>query len=49
MYSLGSVLEVYGHDRMIPAFGFGGTPLFLGFNDEQHCFPLNGNNMNPEI
>lgn len=43
--AVGSVLEHYDTDKLIPAWGFGGK-----LNGQvRHCFPLNGNESNPEV
>lgn len=47
--AVGSILEVYDNDRSFPVYGFGGIPRYLGCNQPQHCFPLNGNSANPEV
>ena len=44
---MGSIIEPYDADRSFPVFGFGGVPP--GAPGVSHCFPLNGNPMNPEI
>lgn len=40
--NIGAILENYDSDKKIPAFGFGGTPLYMGTNEVSHCFHLNG-------
>lgn len=42
LHSVGSILVNYDSDRLIPAFGFGGIPLYSGTNEVSHCFHLNG-------
>ena len=45
--NVGEVIEPYDSDSMFPFYGFGGCPnnsLFVS-----HCFPLNGNEKDPEI
>ncbi len=49
IFSVGSILEVYDHDRSFPVYGFGGIPRFLGATKVDHCFPLNGNISYPEV
>lgn len=47
---LGNVLECYDKDKLFPVYGFGGVPS--GFDpdgDAFHCFPLNGNDKNPNV
>ena len=45
--SVGSILQYYDSDKMIPAFGFGATiPPYTTSAD--HCFALNGDIFNPE-
>ena len=39
---VGTILELYDHDKMFPVFGFGGIPRFMGISDISHCFHLNG-------
>lgn len=54
---VGEVLEPYDSDKMIPTFGFGGSPLYIkteGLSTDEvlrlkDCFPLNGNLQDPEI
>jgi len=43
--SVGAVLEPYDTDKLIPAFGFGGKCN----GRVRHCFPLNGNEHDPEV
>ena len=46
--SVGSILECYDTDKMIPVLGFGAK--ILGFNQNvSHCFALNGNIFAPEV
>ena len=40
--SVGAVLQNYDTDNKIPAFGFGGVPLYMGAQEVSHCFHLNG-------
>jgi|FrelakmetLWP11LW_1041352.scaffolds.fasta_scaffold28078_2 hypothetical protein len=44
--AVGSILEPYDFDNMFPTFGFGGV---FGSKTVSHCFPLNGNPMQPTI
>ena len=45
--TIGNVIEFYDSDRMFPVYGFGGVvPPSMTVN---HCFPLNGNETNPEV
>ena len=44
--SVGSILAAYDKDQMIPVYGFG-AKLPKGY--VSHCFPLNGNDKNPEV
>jgi hypothetical protein len=30
-------------------WGFGGIPKFMGEKNPNHCFPLNGDRVNPEV
>lgn len=34
---------------MFATFGFGGIPRHMGINSVSHCFPLNGNPVDPRI
>ena len=49
MSCVGSILEPYDFDKSFPVYGFGGIPRFMGVNQVNHCFPLNGNSQNPEV
>jgi hypothetical protein len=42
LQSVGGILLNYDTDRKIPAFGFGGIPLYSGQSQVSHCFHLNG-------
>ena len=42
LMSVSSILVNYDSDQLIPAFGFGGIPGFLGSREVSHCFHLNG-------
>ena len=44
--SVGSILAAYDKDQMFPAYGFGAK---LPDGNVSHCFPLNGNDKNPEV
>jgi len=45
IYSVSRVLEVYSKDKQFPVYGFGAK-----FNNRlSHCFPLNGNEMQPKV
>ncbi|OUM69704.1 hypothetical protein PIROE2DRAFT_2340 [Piromyces sp. E2] len=45
IYSVSRILEVYSKDKQFPAYGFGAK-----FNNKvSHCFPLNGNEMQPKV
>lgn len=46
--AVGSILEAYDSDKMIPALGFGGNLTHL-YGKTSHCFALNGNIFNPEL
>ena len=48
---VGSIVEPYDADRNFPTFGFGGVPNHMngGAGGVSHCFPINGNPVNPEI
>jgi len=41
---IGDILAYYDRDQMFPAFGFGGQ--YQG--ETHHCFPINGNEQQPE-
>ena len=47
--AVGDILNNYDSDKKYPFYGFGGVPEFMGQDEVSHCFPLNGNNDNPEI
>jgi hypothetical protein len=47
--NVGCVVEPYDLDKSFPVFGFGGIPRHMGIGSVSHCFPLNGNPINPEI
>jgi len=44
--AVGAVLEPYDSDNMIPCWGFGGKNKH---GQVRHCFPLNGNENDPEV
>jgi len=45
IYSVSRILEVYSKDKQFPVYGFGAK-----FNNKvSHCFPLNGNEMQPKV
>lgn len=52
---MGEVLDIlldYDYDKLVPCFGFGAQvrhPKFNTGNSVHHCFPLNGNQDNPDI
>lgn len=45
--SVGSILEYYDSDKMIPMLGFGAA--IPGIYSACHCFAMNGNIFNPEV
>ena len=45
--SIGSVIEFYDTDKKYALYGFGGKP-YPG-NPANHCFPLNNNEIHPEV
>ena len=45
--SCGNIIANYDYNKMFATYGFGGK--FYGKNEVDHCFPLNGNENNPEI
>jgi len=50
MYAVGSILEPYDSDKMIPVYGFGGIPKYGSQNGHtSHCFALNGDDKKPSI
>jgi hypothetical protein len=49
LYNVGGVLEPYDSDRSFPVYGFGGVPKHMNENQVNHCFPINGNIMQPEL
>mmetsp|Transcript_7303 Transcript_7303/g.10878 ORF Transcript_7303/g.10878 Transcript_7303/m.10878 type:complete len:600 (-) Transcript_7303:107-1906(-) len=44
---VGGVIEYYDTDKKFPVFGFGGRPVPRG--PTEHCFPVNGNDSDPEV
>ncbi|KAL4499199.1 hypothetical protein ABPG72_006785 [Tetrahymena utriculariae] len=48
---VGEILLNYDEDKMVPLYGFGAKPKLPHFNYTQtlHCFPINGNPMNPQV
>ena len=44
--SVGSILAAYDKDQKIPVYGFGAD---LPSGNVSHCFPLNGNDDDPEV
>ncbi|GJJ74601.1 hypothetical protein EMPS_06959 [Entomortierella parvispora] len=45
--SVGNILQCYDSDKKFPVYGYGGR---LGVPPTvRHCFPLNGNPVNPEV
>lgn len=42
LMTVGGILMNYDSDQLIPAFGFGGVPLYTQTNQVSHCFHLNG-------
>ena len=52
MASLKAVTEIlnqYDSDKKYPIYGFGGIPEFMNWSHVSHCFPLNGNVVNPSL
>ena len=45
---VGTILEPYAYKQYFAGFGFGGIPNFLGKEEVDHCFNLNGEE-NPTI
>ena len=43
---MGNVLVPYDCDQSFPVYGFGGK---LDENNQDYCFPLNGNSENPQM
>lgn len=46
------ILLDYDYDKLVPVFGFGAIvnhPKFNTYGKVHHCFPLNGNEDNPNI
>lgn len=46
---VGYILEPYDQTKQFATFGFGGIPRHMGSNMTSHCFPVNGDTMNPRI
>lgn len=49
LYKVGHVIAPYDSDQSFPVYGFGGEPSFMGRDEADYCFPLNGNKENPSI
>ena len=48
--AVGGILDHYDSDKKYPFFGFGGIPTYMeDQNTVNDCFPLNGDEENPEI
>ena len=50
--SVGEILLNYDYDKLVPLYGFGGKPRLPTLNSQNqtlHCFPLNGNQQNPDV
>eukprot|EP00012_Vannella_robusta_P004001 CAMPEP_0206187724 /NCGR_PEP_ID=MMETSP0166-20121206/3168_1 /ASSEMBLY_ACC=CAM_ASM_000260 /TAXON_ID=95228 /ORGANISM="Vannella robusta, Strain DIVA3 518/3/11/1/6" /LENGTH=233 /DNA_ID=CAMNT_0053603353 /DNA_START=201 /DNA_END=898 /DNA_ORIENTATION=- len=47
LQSVGQVFANYDSDKSFPVFGFGGKPT--ADSPVSHCFPLNGNEQNPQV
>ncbi|ORX58526.1 Copine-domain-containing protein [Piromyces finnis] len=45
IYSVSRILEVYSKDKQFPVYGFGAKVN----SRVSHCFPLNGNEMQPKV
>lgn len=46
------ILMDYDYDKLVPCFGFGAQvnhPKFNTYGKVSHCFPINGNESNPDI
>ena len=45
------ILLNYDHDKRIPIYGFGAKPLFTSMHSKtvSHCFPANGDPINPYV
>ena len=43
------MIAPYDSDQSFPVYGFGGEPSFMGRDEADYCFPLNGNKENPSI
>jgi hypothetical protein len=42
----------YDEDKQVPLYGFGARvnlPNYRGYGNVSHCFPLNGNEANPNV
>lgn len=42
LLSVGQVIDPYAFNHEYAVYGFGGIPRFLGTNQVQHCFSMNG-------
>jgi hypothetical protein len=49
MKIIGEIMERYDTDKMIPLYGFGGTPKDNKYQKVSHCIALNGDIGSPEV
>jgi hypothetical protein len=42
MFEVANVMQSYAKDGVFQAFGFGGTPEYIGAKKVSHCWNLNG-------
>lgn len=49
---MASILLDYDYDKLVPVYGFGAKvkhPTFNSENKVHHCFPINGDETNPNL
>ena len=49
IFNVGNIIDKYDSDNKFPFYGFGAKPLHMGTRKISHCFPINGNDFDPEI
>ncbi len=52
LFEVSKILLDYDYDKLVPLYGFGAKFNIPNFNTNgnvSHCFPLNGNPMNPDV
>lgn len=52
LHEFSAIVLDYDTDKLVPCFGFGAKvnmPNFKTFNKVHHCFPMNGNDKDPNL